>query len=87
MEKGLWFYEANAAEPSHLHRPSAALAGLYFSLGRELLQSATDKQKHYVAQSYCCCTKATSTLVDSYVKINTLLWHTFIKNNMFIDLN
>ena len=53
----------------------------------ESYYSATDKQKRYVAQSYCCCTKATSTLVDSNVKINTLLWHTFIKNNMFIDLN
>lgn len=41
MEKGLWCYEANVAEPSHLH--TASLASLQ---GMELLHYYTAYHKH-----------------------------------------
>lgn len=41
MEKGLWCYEANVAEPSHLH--TASLASLQ---GTELLHYYTAYHKH-----------------------------------------
>lgn len=32
MEKGLWCYEANVAEPSHLHRVSQAGLQSYYTI-------------------------------------------------------